>query len=215
MWIKIEEDNSYLDWNDREMVYPPSAWIEFFPMWDNRQILLARKAKRTKTTTMDSTTRLHLDSLLIELSVSRPASAADLGITEEMIRKYVKDRDVRKSWSRNSRENISHLVETGGLAKFDRWLNKLYEENKDCVLIVTDDFGFIKINIDAKTVISFWRYNPDRPYDLPGSHFNLHIYRHLCALLPKTFDYSYETFQKRLIYNYFELLVYDPESYDL
>ena len=134
MWIKIEEDNSYLDWNDREMVYPPSAWIEFFPMWDNIQILLARKAKRTKTTTMDSTTRLHLDSLLIELSVSRPASAADLGITEEMIRKYVKDRDVRKSWSRNSRENISHLVETGGLAKFDRWLNKLYEENKDCVL---------------------------------------------------------------------------------
>ncbi len=215
-WIKIAEDNSYLDWNDHEMVYLPSAWIEFFPTWDDRQVLLARKAQRTQTTTMDNTTRMHLDSLMKELSVTRPASATDLGITEKMIRKHVKDRVVRQSFSRNSRDILSYHVKTGGLAKFDRWLNKLYEENKDSnqVLFVTDDFVFINIKINDKTVISFWRYYPDRPYNLHGDHFNLNIYRHLCALLPKTFDYSYETFQKTLIYNYFEFLVNDPESYD-
>ena len=215
-WVRIAEDNSYLDWTDREMIYMPSAWIEFFPTWRNRQVLLARKAQRTQTAEMDSTTRLHLDSLMKELNVSRLATAEDLGITEKMIRKHVKDRAVRKGFSRNSRSILYHLVKTGGLAKFDRWLNKLYEENKDSnqISIVTDDFIFINININDKTVISLWRFYPDRPYDLHGNHFNLNIYRHLCALLPKTFDYSYETFQKTLIYNYYEFLVNDPNNYD-
>lgn len=215
-WVRIEEDNSYLDWTDHEMIYLPSAWIEFFPKWHDRQVLLARKAQRTKTTTMDSTTRLHLDSLMIELNVSRLATAADLGITEKMIRKHVRDRVVRKGFSWDSRSILYYLVKTGDLAKFDRWLNKLYEENKNSnqISMVIDDFIFINININDKTVIRLWRYYPDRPYNLHGDHFNLNIYRHLCALLPKTFDYSYETFQKTLIYNYYEFLVNDPNSFD-
>ena len=65
--VKIAERNNYFDRADHEMVYPPEAWVEYSMFWDNSKILLERKAQRTKTTPIDSSAWLHLDSLLAEI----------------------------------------------------------------------------------------------------------------------------------------------------
>lgn len=65
--------------------------------WDGKhQILLERKARRTKSTEMDSTTWLQLDSLMAEIGVSRPATAADLGITEKIFKKVLSERKLKR-----------------------------------------------------------------------------------------------------------------------
>lgn len=198
--VTIKEDNSYCDRSKRppEMVYPPSAWVEYMA-WDGKhQILLERNARCTKSTEMDSATWLQLDSLMAEIGVSRPATAADLGITEKVFKKVLSERK----------------VVAASLEDFDQWLVKQYEEHKDTnsILIITDAFIHINIEITlchGKTkYVSMWRYRPEYPISFNGrDYFNLNLYRHLCALMPKTFDYSYEDFQRRLIISYLEYLV--------
>lgn len=198
--VTIKEDNSYCDRSKRppEMVYPPSAWVGYMA-WDGKhQILLERNARCTKSTEMDSATWLQLDSLMAEIGVSRPATAADLGITEKVFKKVLSERK----------------VVAASLEDFDQWLVKQYEEHKDTnsIFIITDAFIHINIEITlyhGKTkYVSMWRYSPEYPISFNGrDYFNLNLYRHLCALMPKTFDYSYEDFQRRLIFSYLEYLV--------
>lgn len=198
--VTIKEDNSYCDRSKRppEMVYPPSAWVGYMA-WDGKhQILLERNARCTKSSEMDSATWLQLDSLMAEIGVSRPATAADLGITEKVFKKVLSERK----------------VVAASLEDFDQWLVKQYEEHKDTnrFFIITDAFIHINIEITlchGKTkYVSMWRYSPEYPISFNGrDYFNLNLYRHLCALMPKTFDYSYEDFQRRLIFSYLEYLV--------
>lgn len=198
--VTIKENNSYCDRSKRppEMVYPPSAWVGYMA-WDGKhQILLERNARCTKSTEMDSATWLQLDSLMAEIGVSRPATAADLGITEKVFKKVLSERK----------------VVAASLEDFDQWLVKQYEEHKDTnsIFIITDAFIHINIEITlchGKTkYVSMWRYSPEYPISFNGrDYFNLNLYRHLCALMPKTFDYSYEDFQRRLIFSYLEYLV--------
>ena len=198
--VTIKEDNSYCDRSKRppEMVYPPSAWVGYMA-WDGKhQILLERNARCTKSTEMDSATWLQLDSLMAEIGVSRPATASDLGITEKVFKKVLSERK----------------VVAASLEGFDQWLVKQYEEHKDTnsIFIITDAFIHINIEITlchGKTkYVSMWRYSPEYPISFNGrDYFNLNLYRHLCALMPKTFDYSYEDFQRRLIISYLEYLV--------
>lgn len=198
--VTIKEDNSYCDRSKRppEMVYPPSTWVGYMA-WDGKhQILLERNARCTKSTEMDSATWLQLDSLMAEIGVSRPATAADLGITEKVFKKVLSERK----------------VVAASLEDFDQWLVKQYEEHKDTnsFFIITDAFIHINIEITlyhGKTkYVSMWRYSPEYPISFNGrDYFNLNLYRHLCALMPKTFDYSYEDFQRRLIFSYLEYLV--------
>ncbi len=42
-WIRIEEDNSYREWDSHERVFPPEAWVEYYPIF-NEQMLLKRNA---------------------------------------------------------------------------------------------------------------------------------------------------------------------------
>ena len=195
--VRIEEDNSYCDRSGPytfypEMVYPPEAWIEYMA-WDGKlQILLERNAQRTKTTEMDSTTWLHLDSLMAEIGINRLTTAADLGITEKMFYSIA-----------------------GGMASyegFNKWLAKKYEEYKDenTYTLMTDAFGIIRIEImlkgGTKKIVSLWTDFPNMPIDFgERQFFNLHFYRHLCALMPETFDFSYEDFLRRLIFYYYDL----------
>lgn len=198
--VTIKEDNSYCDRSKRppEMVYPPSAWVGYMA-WDGKhQILLERNARCTKSTEMDSATWLQLDSLMAEIGVSRPATAADLGITEKVFKKVLSERK----------------VVAASLEDFDQWLVKQYEEHKDTNSIIIRTDAFIHINIEitlchGKTkYVSMWRYSPEYPISFNGrNYFNLNLYRHLCALMPKTFDYCYEDFQRRLIYSYLEYVV--------
>lgn len=212
-WIKIAEDNSYMDWDPnpdrREMVYPPEAWIEYFPLW-NKQQLLKRNSRRTKTTEIDSTAWVHLDSLMAEVGMCRLATAADLGITERMLKKTLRSWAAKKRfkyWERSCIRDLNTIEE------FDRWLVKQYEEHKDtnCVSVMTHNYGFINVEIGInykKTInVCIWRYYLAMPYQLNGpNRYNLNIYRHLCALMSKTFDFSYEYFQKSLIMDFFEYL---------
>lgn len=211
--IKIAESNSYLEWKTmgdfHETVYPPEAWIEYSPTW-NEQKLLKRNSQRTKTTRIDISAWSHLDSLLSEIGVSRLATAADIGITEQMLKKALHSWTAIKRYKRWERACIQDF---NTIEKFDRWLVKEYEENKDTNVfsIMTDTYGFINVEITIspkkKTNVSIWRHYPDKPYHLDGrNRFNLNIYRHLCALMPKTFDFSYEDFQKKLIMAFFEYL---------
>ena len=214
--VTITEDNSYCDrdgdvWPP-EMVYPPSAWVEYMSWGGNHQMLLERKARRTKSTEMDSTTWLHLDSLIVEIGVSRPATAADLGITEKVFKKVMSERKVKKWFYRHYDMSIDEAV---SLENFNQWLMKKYEENKDTntIFIITDAFIQIQIEIilcHGKTKnVSIWRYSPEYPISFDGrDYFNLNLYRHLCALMPKTFNYTYEDFQRRLIISYLESLIY-------
>ena len=213
-WIKIAEDNSYMDWDPnpdrREMVYPPEAWIEYLPLW-NKQQLLKRNSRRTKTTEIDITAWVHLDSLMAEIGMCRLATAADLGITERMLKKTLRSRAAKKRFKYLEMDCIR---EFNTLEEFDRWLARQYEENKDtnCCSYMTHNFGFINveigINYKKTTNVCIWRYYPAMPYQLNGlNHYNLNIYRHLCALMPKTFNFSYEDFQKNLIMVFFEYLV--------
>lgn len=198
--VTIKEDNSYCDRSKRppEMVYPPSAWVRYMA-WDGKhQILLERNARCTKSTEMDSATWLQLDSLMAEIGVSRPATAADLGITEKVFKKILSERK----------------VVAASLEDFDQWLVKQYEEHKDTnrIFIIRDAFIHINIEItlchDKTKYVNMWRYSPEYPISFNGrDYFNLNLYRHLCALMPKTFDYSYEDFQRRLIISYLEYLV--------
>ena len=212
-WIRIKEDNRYMDWNPnpdrREMVYPPEAWIEYMPLW-NKQHLLKRNSHRTKTTEIDSTAWVHLDSLMAEIGMCRPATAADLGITERMLKKTLRSWAAKKMFKYWERYCI-HKFNT--LEEFDRWLVKQYEENKDtnCFSYMTHNFGFINIEIGInykKTInVCIWRYYLAMPYQLDVlNRYNLNIYRHLCVLMPKTFNFSYEDFQKNIIMVFFEYL---------
>lgn len=214
--VTIKEDNSYCDrgkgytWPP-EMVYPPSAWVGYMA-WDGKhQILLERKARRTKSTEMDSATWLHLDSLMAEIGVSRPATAADLGITEKVFKKVLSERKLKRWFYRHYYLSID---EAASLEDFDKWLMKQYEEYQDTnsILIITDAFIHINIEITLRhgetKYVSMWRHSPEYPISFNGrDYFNLNLYRHLCALMPKTFDYSYEDFKRRLIISYLEYLV--------
>jgi hypothetical protein len=207
-FITISEDNSYCDRLDNhEMVYLPSAWITYDYVYRNEQRLLERKSRRTKTTPTDSTSLLLMDSLIAELSVCRMATAADLGITEKMIHKTMSSREKRRLFGSNYYKYDRNRYY---LKDFDRWLAKLYKNYCDtnCVTIITERYFQIKIQIELRNFkqkhISFWRYHPEDPiYVNSRNFFNLNIYRYLCALMPKTFDFSYEDFQKRLIFAYF------------
>ena len=214
--VTIKEDNSYCDrgsdhkWPP-EMVYPPEAWVGYMAWDGNHRILLERKAKRTKSTEMDSTTWLHLDSLIAEIGVSRPASAADLGITEKVFKKVLSERKLKRWFYRHYYLSID---EAASLEDFDQWLMKQYEEYQDTnsIFIITDAFIHVNIEITLRhgetKYVSMWRYSPEYPISFNGrDYFNLNLYRHLCALMPKTFDYSYEDFQRRLIISYLEYLV--------
>ncbi|MBO4307326.1 MAG: hypothetical protein J5848_03350 [Bacteroidales bacterium] len=220
--VQIKEDNCYLDWkpniDEREMVYPPEAWIEFTPLRNDLQILLERKKQRTKTTTMDSLSILHLDSLIREIGVSRLATSADLGITEEMLNKCLKSRLLRKSMRKDSRVRLTlYRKDQINLDSLDQWLTTQYQRYMDTnrVSIICDRFFSIRIEIRLKhhdnIYASIWRYHPEESYYFKsGNRFNLNIYRHLCALMPKTFDFSYKDFQERLIIAYFFYLVTKP-----
>ena len=211
--VTIKEDNSYCDRSKRppEMVYPPSAWVGYMA-WDGKhQILLERNARCTKSTEMDSATWLQLDSLMAEIGVSRPATAADLGITEKVFKKVLSERKVKRWFYRHyyMSADVAAFLED-----FDQWLVKQYEEHKDTnsIFIITDAFIHINTEITlchGKTkYVSMWRYSPEYPISFNGrDYFNLNLYRHLCALMPKTFDYCYEDFQRRLIYSYLEYVV--------
>lgn len=214
--VTIKEDNSYCDrgsdhkWPP-EMVYPPEAWVGYMAWDGNHRILLERKAKRTKSTEMDSTTWLHLDSLIAEIGVSRPASAADLGITEKVFKKVLSERKLKRWFYRHYYLSID---EAASLEDFDQWLMKQYEEYQDTnsIFIITDAFIHVNIEITLRhgetKYVSMWRHSPEYPISFNGrDYFNLNLYRHLCALMPKTFDYSYEDFQRRLIISYLEYLV--------
>lgn len=195
--VRIEEDNSYCDRSGPytfypEMVYPPEAWIEYMAWNGKLQILLKRNAQRTKTTEMNSTTWLHLDSLMAEIGINRLVTAADLGITEKMFNKIARGRATYE--------------------EFNKWLAKKYEEYEDenIYTILTDAFGIIRIEImlqgGTKKIVSLWKDHPDMPIDFgKRQFFNLHFYRHLCALMPETFDFSYEDFLRRLIIYYYDL----------
>ena len=219
-WIKIAEDNSYMDWDPnpdrRETVFPPEAWIEYLPLW-NKQQLLKRNSRRTKTTEIDSTAWVHLDSLMAEIGMCRLATAADLGITERMLKKTLRSWAAKKRFKYWKRDCIR---EFNTLEEFDRWLAKQYEENKDtnCFSVMTHNYGFINVEIGInykKTInVCIWRYYLAMPYHLNAlNRYNLNIYRHLCALMPKTFDFSYEYFQKSLIMDFFEYL--NEHGYEL
>lgn len=128
--VTIKENNSYCDRSKRppEMVYPPSAWVGYMA-WDGKhQILLERNARCTKSTEMDSATWLQLDSLMAEIGVSRPATAADLGITEKVFKKVLSERKVKRWFYRHYYMSFDEAVSLEG---FDQWLMKQYEEYKD------------------------------------------------------------------------------------
>lgn len=214
--VRISENNGYLECKpyieDREMVFPPEAWIDYMTWKDGRQILLERKAKRTKTTAIDSNTWLHLDSLMAEIGICRPTTAANLSITEQTLHKYITRRSIRKRYGHAYLFDLYKDQVT--LENFDQWLTTQYETHKDTntILIRTDDPFSIRIDITLKNnkhrFVSIWRYGSELPYYLDGrDNFNLNIYRHLCALMPKTFDFSYEDVQKRLIIAYFDYLI--------
>lgn len=208
--IRIVESNSYLDHKDHETVYPPEARIEFL-LPEKRQILLERKASRTKTTAIENATLTHLDSLMTEIHKSRPATAAELGITDKMLKNTLHDKAVREIVRRYFYDD---LLERVSVEHFDRWLASQYEEYKDTntTLIIADYFFEIHVEIvlknHNKTYIIYRRFSPELPY-LFNAHnrFNLNTYRHLCALMPKTFDFSYRDFQKQLIITYIKQLI--------
>lgn len=190
--VRIAEDNAYFDRNEFEMVYPPEAWIEYMAWGGNKQILLKRNARQTKTTEMDSTTWLQLDSLMAEIGINRLTTAADLGITKKMFNKIARGRATYEG--------------------FNKWIAKQYETYKDgnIYTIATDAFGRIHIKIMLKggkeKHVSVWQDFPNMPIDLDnGQYFNLNFYRHLCALMPKTSDFSYENFLKQLIIYYYDI----------
>lgn len=204
-WVSISEDNSYRDWDSREYVYPPNAFVEYRP-YNMTRMLLKRKARRTQTSEMDSSALHHLDSLMAEIGVCRPATAADLGITEKVFKKTLSEWKVKRWLNRHYLEDIS-------LEGFDQWLMEQYEQFKErgILVISSDKFGYIRIHFNlahGKTgYVSIWRDGPEEPFvSNSGYNFNLNLYRHLCALMPKTFDYSYEDFQRRLILSYLEHL---------
>lgn len=214
--VTIKEDNSYCDrgraykWPP-EMVYPPSAWVGYMAWDGNHRILLERKARRTKSTEMDSVTWLQLDSLMAEIGVSRPATAADLCITEKVFKKVLSERKVKRWLYRHYYMCVDEAVSLKG---FDQWLMKQYKEYNDTnsIFIITDAFIHINIEITLRhgktKYVSMWRHSPEDPISFNGrDYFNLNLYRHLCALMPKTFDYSYEDFQRQLIYSYLESVV--------
>lgn len=209
--VRIAEDNNYFDQRIREMVFLPAAWVEYSPFWYNRRILRERKAHRTKTTPIDSTAWLHLDSLLAEIGVSRNATAADLGITDKMLKK-----GMRARWlDRSDRVYLHYVIpDQVTVDNLDRWLEAQYEKNKDtnCILIISDAFGFITVDVwlggDKHKYFSLYRYVDELLYIWDGTNrYNLNTFRHLCALMPKTFDFSYEDFQKKLIYEFLKYLI--------
>ena len=209
--VKIAESNNYFDRKDHEMVYPPEAWVEYSMFWDNSQILLERKAQRTKTTPIDSSAWLHLDSLLTEIGICRPTTAAELGITEKMLKKWTKAR-----WlERNDRGYLRYTIpDQVTVANLDLWLAEQYEQYKDTntVTITTDAFGFFTVEIwlgGKKTKdFSVLKDELAEPYFFNGRNcYNLNTYRHLCALMPKTFDFTYEDFLKQIVYEFFQYLI--------
>lgn len=211
MSVKIAEHNDYFDMRIREMVFPPEAWVEYSPFWYNSRILRERKAHRTKTTPIDSIAWLQLDSLLAEISVSRNATAADLGITDKMLKKGMRARWF--DWS--DRAYLHYIIpDQVTVDNLDQWLEAQYEKNKDtnCIRITTDASGFITVDVwlggDKHKYFSLYRYDDELLYIWDGTNrYNLNTFRHLCALMPKTFDFSYKDFQKKIIYEFLKYLI--------
>ena len=211
-YIEIKEDNAYLDHEDREIVFPPEGRL-MIDLRSNKQKLLPHGKERTRTMPIDSTLLPHLDSLLAELPQCRPATAADLGITQKTLHKVLSNRFLRKDLGLfSSPWEIKYTRKGLTVEKLDRWLAMKYEEyrcDSNLLLIVTDMQISIQMEITVmpgyeKKHFSFWRYEPLFPYLLDGrQYFNPNVFRHLCALLPKDFGFSLEELQQSIIEQFY------------
>ncbi|MBR1549952.1 MAG: hypothetical protein IJ634_04875 [Bacteroidales bacterium] len=211
-YIKIKENNSYLDWKDKEFVFPPEGRL-ILDFWSHEQKFLPHGKERTRTMPIDSTLLPHLDSLLAELPQCRPTTAANLGITQKTMRKVLSNWFLRKDLGLFSPIwEIKYTREGLTVENLDRWLAQKYEEYRcDSISfhIITDMQISIGMEITVmpgaeRKYISFWRYEPLFPYFLDGQqYFNPNVFRHLCALLPKGFGFSLEELQQTIIEQFY------------